>query len=191
MMMEIRWEGQRRRQRSYLSELLDIANGTARRITAICGLRYHDLHLESEAGAPHGAIRWPEDTDKEGREWFCPVDPVVRAAIDRVLRERPGIGAALLFPSPGNQSRAVSKDVASEWLRGAERLAKLPKLKGGVWHPYRRKWATARKHLPLADVAAAGGWKSRETLLRCYQQPDDATMLNVVLSGREIRQKKA
>jgi len=31
----------------------------------------------------------------------------------------------------------------------------------------------------------------RETLLRCYQQPDDATMLNVVLNGRALRHEKA
>jgi hypothetical protein len=115
----------------------------------------------------------------------------VRAAIDRILRERPGIGAALVFPSPSDPSQPVSKDLASEWLLEAERLAGLPKLKGGVWHPYRRKWATARKHLPLADVAAAGGWKSKETLLRCYQQPDEATMLSVVMSGLELRERRA
>ncbi len=45
-------------------------------------------------------------------------------------------------------------------------------LAGGLWHPYRRKWATERKHLSLKDVAAAGGWRDVETLLTCYQQPD-------------------
>jgi hypothetical protein len=122
---------------------------------------------------------------------MCPIDPTVRAAIDRVMQERPGIGAALVFPSSTDPAQPITKDLASEWLLEAERAAGLPKLEGGVWHPYRRKWATARKHLPLADVAAAGGWKSRETLLRCYQQPDGATMLNVVMSGLELRERKA
>ncbi len=37
-----------------------------------------------------------------------------------------------------------------------------------------------------------GRWMEiRETLLRCYQQPDDATMLNVVLNGRALRHEKA
>lgn len=52
-------------------------------------------------------------------------------------------------------------------------------------------WATARKHLPDVDVAAAGGWKSTETPRRCYQQPDADTMLAVVLSGAELREKQA
>jgi hypothetical protein len=46
----------------------------------------------------------------------------------------------------------------SEWLTVAEKKAKLPKLDGSLWHAYRRKWAIERKHLPLKDVAAAGGW---------------------------------
>ena len=62
----------------------------------------------------------------------------------------------------------------------------------GIWHPYRRKWATARKHLPLADVAAAaGGWQGTQTLTKCYQQPDDATTLAVVLGRAALREKKA
>jgi hypothetical protein len=48
------------------------------------------------------------------------------------------------------------------------------KLDGSLWHAYRRKWAIERKHLPLKDVAAAGGWKDVNTLLEIYQQPDDA-----------------
>ena len=66
-----------------------------------------------------------------------------------------------------------------------------PKLERGIWHPYRRKWVTARKHLPVADVAAAGGWKSTLTLTKCYQQADQATMLSVVLGGAQLREKKA
>lgn len=38
------WEAHE--QRSYLSELLDLAYATGRRISAICQLRYDDLRLE-------------------------------------------------------------------------------------------------------------------------------------------------
>jgi hypothetical protein len=43
-----------------------------------------------------------------------------------------------------------------------------------------------RKELPTADVAAAGGWSDVATLLRCYQQPDEATMLSVMSHPRKI-----
>lgn len=189
--MRVRAGGEDAFPRSYLSELLDIAHGTGRRISAICQLRYENLRLARTSSAPHGAIRWPGSTDKEGREWIAPIDANVRAALDRILGERPGIGAAYLFPSPADPMQPLDYGLASEWLRRAEKLAGLPKLERGIWHPYRRKWATARKHLPLSDVAAAGGWKGTQTLTKCYQQPDEATMLSVVLGGGELREKKA
>jgi hypothetical protein len=177
-------------QRSYLSELLDIANGTGRRLSAVCELRYDALRLERTKTAPHGAIRWPEDTDKEEREWCAPISPSVRAAIDRILRERPGIGAAPLFPSPDNPAEPISRHLAHRWMVKAEKLAGLAPLKGSKWHAYRRKWGTERKHLSPIDAAAAGGWKSVAALQRSYQQADEATMLEVVLGARELREAK-
>ena len=58
--------------------------------------------------------------------------------------------------------------------------------KGGLWHPWRRKWATERKDLPVKDVAAAGSWSDTETLLRSYQQADKATVTRVVLNAPKL-----
>ena len=138
--------GKGRSGRSYLSELLDIVNGTGRRISAVCQLRYEDLQLSSTGQAPHGAIRWPAATDKMGHETVAPLDPITRKASDRILCERPGIGAAPLFPSPENPAVAMTRHLADKWLRKAEKLAGLEKQKGSLWHAYRRKWATERKH---------------------------------------------
>lgn len=74
----------------------------------------------------------------------------------------------------------MDRHLFDKWLTVAERHAGLPKLKGGLWHPYRRMFATLAKDLPITDVAAAGGWKGTETLLQCYQQPDMDTMKSVV-----------
>jgi integrase len=188
VMMELRWGGKAQKQRSYVSELLDIAFGTGRRISAICALRYEDFRLDVK---PHGAIRWPAATDKQGRETTAPISPKVRAALDRILKERPGIGAAYLFPCPTNPNEPVAYERVRTWLLEAEGLAKLSKQDGSLWHAFRRAWATARKGHSVKDVAEAGGWASTETLVRCYQQPDPETMLRVVLDGAELREKKA
>src|SRR3954452_16506251 len=140
-----RWGAEPVRQRSYLSELLDLAHDAGRRITAICAVRYQDLRLEQAPSPHHGAIRWPGETDKEGRQWVAPISPRVRAALDRILRERPGIGAAYLFPCPTDPSRPVQYERVRHWLVVAEKLAKLPKQRGTSFHAYRRAWATARK----------------------------------------------
>ena len=72
---------------------------------------------------------------------------------------------------------------AGDWLVRAEKEAKLPKLAGGRWHPYRRLWAQERKHLPAQDVAAAGGWNDTQALEHIYQKADPATVLDVVNAG--------
>ena len=79
---------------------------------------------------------------------------------------------------------------AKDLLERAEALAGLPGLKGGDFHPFRRAWATARKHLPLVDVAAAGGWKDTETLLRHYMKPDSETLYAVMAEPRRVREVK-
>ena len=170
-----------------LARSLDIVSGTGRRLSAVLQLQYEDLQL---SGGPHGAIRWPANTDKTGRETLVPIGPDVRVAIDRVLRERPGIGQAYLFPAPGDATKPVSRHLAAKWLQEAEKLAGLEKLDGSLWHAYRRKWATERKHLPDADVAAAGGWENPNTLWLVYQQADADTMLRVVLERGELREAK-
>ena len=178
------------KERSYLSELLTIINGTARRISAICQLRYEDLQLDKTTSRPFGAIRWPGETDKEGREWTTPIDGEVRAALDRIRRERPGI-AGFLFPAPRNPEKPIHKDLASAWLEQAEKLAKLAKQDGTLWHAYRRKWVTERKHLPDADVEKAGGWAPGSTAMKLsYSQADDATVLEVVTQPRRLREVK-
>jgi hypothetical protein len=38
-----------------------------------------------------------------------------------------------------------------------------------------------------AALASAGGWRSTDTLLRCYTQVDEATMFKVVSETRKVR----
>ena len=49
-------------------------------------------------------------------------------------------------------------------IRRAEVKAGLPKLPGGVCHPYRRKWRSERSPHRVKAVAKAGGWND---LIRC------------------------
>ena len=95
--MEVRWHGKSKTVRSHLSEVLDVIHGTGRRLSAVLQLQYENLLLQD---GPHGAIRWPAATDKTGRETLVPIGPDVRTALDRVLRERPGIEPGV--PLPGS-----------------------------------------------------------------------------------------
>ncbi len=54
----------------------------------------------------------------------------------------------------------------------------------GGWHSLRRKFATELKHTPLKDLCYLGGWKEPQTVLKCYQRPDESTMREA-LEGRK------
>jgi integrase len=167
----------------YLPEILDLANGTGRRISAILALRRRDVKLNV---GPCGSICWPADTDKMKREWTVPISPAVRAAIDRILTERANEEDDFLFPGIKDASKPVGIELAASWLLEAEGIAKVEKQTGSLFHAYRRKWATDRKGMPTADVAAAGGWSDQNTLLTVYQQPDQDTMYRVVAEPSRV-----
>jgi integrase len=187
--MELRDRARRVPVRSYLSEILDLAHWTGRRISAVLALRFEDLQLERTSAAPHGAITWPAETDKEGRAWErVPVTPEARAALDRIMEERPGIGAHYLFPAPGDPEKPVHRNLADVWLHDAARLAKLELPKGWGWHAFRRKAATELKHAPDKDVMRLLGWSDPRSLKMAYQHADDATTLAALESRREYRE---
>jgi hypothetical protein len=39
---------------------------------------------------------------------------------------------------------------------------------------------------PISDIAFAGGWSDATTLVRCYQRPDEATLLRVMSEPRRV-----
>jgi integrase len=189
VMMEIRSEEKKRDARSYVSELLDLAVATGRRISAICALTYGDLRLTRTETAPHGGIHWPATTDKAGKAATVPLNALGRKAIDRILQERPALSGPL-FPSPAKPSEPVSRHLADKWLRASETLAEVEPFNGGLWHPYRRMWATARKDLPAQDVARAGGWATVRMVEEVYTQADELTTLGVVLHEAKVREAR-
>ena len=101
-------------------------------------------------------------------------------ALDRVLRERPGLGAAYLFPAPGSPDRPITKDTAERWLAEAEKLAKLPHLERGGWAGPRR-WcgATSRRMTRLCWPSCSvpvGSGKNRAQPARLYTEVDSRTV---------------
>ena len=66
-----------------------------------------------------------------------------------------------------------------------------PMSRASLWHAYRRKWASERKHLPDVDLMAAGGWSNLASLKTAYQHADAATLYRVVSEPAELREVKA
>ena len=156
--------------------LITLADSSGRRLSSMLGLRWDDIDLQ------RGCMRWRAELDKSRRASETPVPRAVVPQLTLQRRLQAAIGSALLFPHP-KRSRAgqpVTRHLAAYWLKRAFELAGIPKPEESLWHAFRRRWATSRKHLPLVDVAAAGGWRDLTTLLTCYQQPDEETLREVV-----------
>ncbi|MGH7605672.1 MAG: tyrosine-type recombinase/integrase [Gemmatimonadaceae bacterium] len=162
---------------------LIIAEATGRRLGSIRQLWWEDVDLAAST------IRWRADTDKKGLASLVPIPAALRDEIKSFRVKLGGGFGGLMFPSHSDPSKPLTRDAFGHWLRDAEELAKLPKLDGSLWHAYRRGWATSRKDLSVKDVAAAGGWKDYGTLLTCYQQADDETLLQVMSHPKKITER--
>lgn len=169
-----------RRKWLNLELALTLAEATGRRLGAIRQLKWDDVDLK------RSTIRWRAETDKKGKEWVIPIPASLGEELKTFRVKMGGLFGGLIFPSAADQTQPVTRDSFGHWLAAAERKAKLPKLDGSLWHAYRRSWATSRKGLPVVDVAAAGGWSDIGTLMKCYQQADDVTLLEVMSYSKKI-----
>jgi integrase len=171
---------------------LDLVEAMGWRVSAVCQLTAADIDLRKSATAPHGRIHKAGESDKEGVDMWVPLSSDARRAIDRIRKLNPVIGSRPLFPAPKSPKsktpRPWTRWHARDLLERAEKAAKVDPLKGGQWHPFRRKWAVERKDLPTADVAHAGGWRDFRSLEKSYQRPDDATLLAVVSESKKLRE---
>lgn len=157
---------------------LYIAEATGRRRGSIVGLRWEDFDFTKNV------IHWRAAYDKKGKDWIIPMSADFMAGIRRFQRKL-GAVAGYLLPCLRDQLRPMPADMLTQWLQKAEDTAGLAKLPGGLWHPYRRKWASERMHLPTKAVADAGGWSDIATLQTCYQQTDEEMLLAVMSEPRK------
>lgn len=155
---------------------LVLANETGHRRKAIASLRWSDVDLEA------ATVMWRASTDKVGFEHEMPLTAVAVEAFKMARAKGQGIGEAWVLPSPRDPSQPCSEYILRDWMERAKEAADVDVPRIG-WHSLRRKFATELKETPLVDVCAVGGWKDPTTLLRCYQQADQATMRRA-LEGR-------
>ncbi|MFI5207423.1 MAG: tyrosine-type recombinase/integrase, partial [Gemmatimonadales bacterium] len=163
---------------------LVLAEATGRRIGAIRGLRWSNIQYDLPT------IRWRAEFDKRSREGVIPITQALADEIRGFQLRLKAVGDGWLFPQK-RRDEPWPREVFGQLLVRVEEAAGVPKLKGGRWHAYRRKWATERKKLSVVDVMAAGGWKDLQTLLTCYQHSDEETMLEVMASPVKLRDRRA
>jgi integrase len=164
---------------------LVLAHESGHRIGSIRLIRW------SDADFTRGVIRWRAENDKIGFEHETVLTPVAKQALLRARRARKSIGDTWIFPAPGNPSEPCSRHLFRDWWKRAEALAELQPERGRGWHSLRRKFATEMKHTPLKDLCYLGGWKDPQTVLKCYQRPDETTMREALAHRRPLEAGEA
>ena len=157
---------------------LVLAHETGHRIGAIRKLRWSDIDRE------RGVIRWRAEHEKSGYEHRTPVTAEAVAVLEVALRRNPGTGNAPVLPATNDPSACMGRSLARNWWNRAQRLAGLKPQRGRGWHSLRRKFASDLMDLPLKVLCELGGWKKAQTVLRCYQQPDEG-QLRKALEARQ------
>ncbi len=160
---------------------LVLAHETGHRIGAIRNLRWADIDIEGRT------IRWRAEHEKNGYEHRTPLTDEALAVLQEACRMGAGTGNAPVLPSSRDATRCIHRVSAYQWWRKAQTLAGLePKARRG-WHSLRRKFASDLMDQPLKVLCELGGWKAAKTVLRCYQQPDEAQLRQAILSRRRPR----
>jgi integrase len=164
--------------------VLVLVEATGRRLSAVRQLRWEDVDWERKT------LRWRAESDKRRKEWIVPATDGLISELRSFQKALGAVGGWMCAEQPKDDCEVpqpMDRYALAAMLKRAEKDAELPKLDGGLWHPYRRKWATERKHLPPTDVTAAGGWQSIQTLATCYQQPTNDALLAVMSEERKVR----
>ena len=159
---------------------LVLAHETGHRIGAIRQLRWSDVDL---AG---GVVRWRAEHEKNGYEHRTPITVAAVAAIEEARRRNLRIGNAPVLTAPTDPSACLNGSRAQVWWRRAEKLADLEPKAGRGWHSLRRKFASDLMNQPLKVLCELGGWKTAQTVLRCYQQADEGRLRKALEERRSV-----
>ncbi len=92
-----------------------------------------------------------------------------------------------VFPSDRDPSKPVGRHTVKNWWRRAEKLASITHVAGAGYHSARRKFASEMKSTNLRDLAYMGGWKSPQTVLTVYQQPEIEVQREALASRKKLR----
>ena len=147
-----------------------LAHETGHRIGAVRQLRWSDIDFEGRT------IRWRAEHEKTGYEHRTPATAEAVAVLEMARRRSAKGGNAPVMPSPRDPASCVKSSLVRAWWERAETLAGLEPKRGRGWHSLRRKFASDLMHQPLKVLCELGGWKSAKTVLRCYQQADEAQL---------------
>ena len=163
---------------------LVLAHETGHRIGAIRQLRWRDIDM----GA--GVIRWRAEHEKTGFEHRTPVTDKALGVLEEARKEDCRTGNAPVLPAPRDPARSVGRPLVRDWWKRAEALAGLERKRGRGWHSLRRKFASDLMDQPLKVLCELGGWRTAQTVLQCYQRPDEDRLKKALDERRRVHSSR-
>jgi integrase len=157
-----------------------LTHETGHRCTAVGRLRWSDVDLRT------GWVTWRGEGTK-GFEHSIPLSDAAAEALRAAHRAAARIGDGWVFPSATDPNKPIRRDLLRDWWQKLETRAGLDRIRGRGWHSLRRKFATDLKHTPMPDLQSLGGWRDHNTILKCYQRPDEVTMRGALSKRAERR----
>lgn len=134
---------------------------TGRRLTATRTLPAECIEVRDG----YTVLHYPSETDKAKQSGDVPV-----------------VGRAHELSREIADWSPVSMEQAQAWLVEAEKIAKVPHVKGRLWHAFKRRWATESRGLVSRDKMAG---TLEQTLRHIYEQDDLAPKLEVAKAMAE------
>jgi integrase len=139
---------------------------TGHRAASVRQLRWDDVDLAN------GSIRWRAEVDKIGYEHRNPL----HAELVPLLSDAKAIagltGDIWLFPCPRDAQQAMTRDDAAALWRSIADASGIKEGSGIGTHAFRRAFANRLRDVNLRDLKDLGGWKSSQTVVSVYIQPD-------------------
>lgn len=130
---------------------------TGRRRNAIFTLPKSAVAMEAD----RAVVRWPEETDKAGKEG---VSVVVGRAYNLLKALMDGEGPFVVGKEP------PSEEQRGDWMNEAERVAGVQHVRGRSWHGIKRRWANRTDGMKGRSAQAG---TREDTLQRVYDPKDD------------------
>lgn len=110
----------------------------------------HDLGLRDPGGHEQWwsdidldarTIRWQGEHEKTGYEHRTPITAMARAVLVEAWTRNPRGGNSPVMPAPKDPFTCMSRSLARDWWKKAEKRAGLDRKRGRGWHSLRQKFA--------------------------------------------------
>jgi integrase len=139
---------------------------TGHRGASVRQLRWADVDLEK------AEVFWRADADKIGYERRNPLHAELVPLLTTARAVADLTGDLFVFPSPRKATEPMTRHDADALWESSARPAGIAIGSRIGMHAFRRAFANRLRDVPLRDLKDLGGWKSSQTVVGTYQQPD-------------------